>query len=392
MNKLYLFIFALLILFAGCKTNQNKNASLNDQIIIAKYVKQAVNGDRSANDSLSGLVDYSLPLNPVYNKLTVEKITASNGRTYYPVLLEYGNPLYNRFAVYDSALTPLLIDKSLNGRLSFRLNKINGKDYFEVNEIFLSKDVLEINRLSLYIVEKKVSITARLYTKFATPQNTFYQSISEFTSERIKTDLKSDKHSLLNGKSDIFSYDEILKIYNSETNLFDNFIKEYIKNIKKPSEKPEIHDERSALQSVGINIDADTIKNTSNISKKSGYYLTLTDGWKELKDVIIDGYSVSPLKGTRYENTFLGARIFIINLNHNPAETYFTQVFSNETGSKAKIRYTEKYESKKYYLQLFEFSCASNRYILIFEASKFTYDQYKKEYEDIINSFSMDCD
>lgn len=392
MYKIFLFLILTSVLFIGCGGNKNNPYLWNDQNNIAIFVDKAIQGDKSSNDSLSGLIDYSLPLNHDYNRLFVEKVIAGNGKTYYPVLLEYPNPMYNRFAVYDSALTPLLIDKSLNGRISSKLQKINGRDYFEVNEIYITKDVFEVTRLSLYSIDNGVHIVARLFTKFITPKNTFYQSITEFSNERIKTDLKSDKYSTLQGKSDIFSYDEGLKIYYSSSDYFSAFIKEKVNEVKGVPERPEIRDPKSALQSVGITVDADTITNTSNIGKKAGFYLTLTEGWKEIKDVIVAGYSISPLKGNRYENSFLGAKIFVINLNNKPAETFFTQTFSNVNGSKAKIRYTDKFESKKYYLQLFEYSCLKNKYVLIFEASKYTYEQHKKEYEDIINSFSMDCD
>lgn len=387
-----LFLLLISLEFISCNKQDDLYSPRYTEDQLRSFVYDAVRGDKNANDTLAGLIDYSLPVNEKFNNLDIKKITSSMGKQFFTVLLEYPNPVYNRLAIYDSALNPVLVDKSINGKLSLSFRTFNNNSFIELKEEFLSKDVLELSRLTLYSLDTTASIAFRCFSRLITPRNSFYQTISEISNDRIRTDITSLKSSNTNGKSDIFTFDYKLKMYKSNENIFDSIVRNEINQITKTVERPEITDERSALQSAGIITDGDTITNTSNNKPKQGFSITLTEGWKELTNININAYSKRNLQGSKYENSELGAKFFIAQIGDTEnAEDYFEYNFLNVYEGRYKVRFTDKIETTKYFIQFFEFSCGSKRYVLIFESSKYTYDQYKKIYEDITNSFSMDC-
>src|SRR3970282_2932715 len=116
----HLIPLVLIIIFSGCGRKESTNSSekVNTADIKALVIK-ALNSDTAANDKLGNLFDYALPPNKnKYNSIIADSLIAGK-KVYFFVLLENQEPLYNRFAVYDSLLTPLLIDKSLNGNFYF---------------------------------------------------------------------------------------------------------------------------------------------------------------------------------------------------------------------------------------------------------------------------------
>jgi hypothetical protein len=196
---------------------------------------------------------------------------------------------------------------------------------------------------------------------------------------------------LISEKSEIFTFDDNQKKYLSIENIFTNFIKKQTAEFKRAAEKPEIADENSVLQSVGITKDLDTIKIASNINGKSGYYLAIDEGWKEIKDIDLYGFA-DRLKGNKYYNPMMGTNIFIALIPQgDSAEVFIKTGLRNVTQGKYRVRFTDKIEQKKFYLQYFEFSCGKRKYLMIFEASKYTYEKYKATYQDIINSFTIEC-
>jgi hypothetical protein len=358
--------------------------------VLRELTLNAIKGDRIYNDSLSGLIDYSLPLNSNFNDLKVDKIISPINKTFYEVLLENPNPVYNRFAVYDSALHLILMDKSLNGNVRWKSFKLNNLQFIEVDESFLTLDVLKLNRISLYKVDSTVSLDFRTFTKFMTPTNEYYQTITEISPEQIKTNITSLKKSILGNKSEIIS---LPQNQNNPigNNSFVNFIEKQVAEFKRLPKLSAITDETSALQSVGISKSEDTIKASSFINSKYGYYLTIDEGWKEIIDISLTG-SINKLKGNKYYNPLMGTNIFIARLPENDsAETFVDTRLSNITQGKYKVRFTGKIEKGKFYVQYFEFSCGKKKFLMVFEASKFTYDKYKAAYQDIINSFVIEC-
>jgi len=384
-------IIAFFILFAaGCNNTVKKTPKpqLNENKL-KEFAAYAINGNRNYNDTLSGLIDYSLPVNSNFNDLKIERVHTPLNKTFFTILIEYPNPAYNRFAVYDSSLNLLLLDKSLNGILRMKTLTTNSLFLIEIDESFLSKDVLGLNRVSLYKVDSAVTLCFREFTSLISSENQYFQKISEISPERIRTDLSSKKTSFVSEKSEIFTYDNSLKKYISVDQIFFNFIKDKVNSIKRTSDHPEITDEKSVLQSIGITKDADTIKSASNISTKAGYSLTLTDGWKEIRRVSQVGLP-DKLVGTKYYHPESGASIFIAPISVNDsAEYYVNAKLGRVIQGKYKVRTSEKIEQGKYIIQYFELSFDSSRYLLIFEASKYTYDKFKNMYSDIINSFAI---
>jgi hypothetical protein len=282
-----------------------------------------------------------------------------------------------------------MMDKSLNGKLGLKSFNINNQQYIEIDESFLSKDIIEISRVSLYNADSTVTPGIRLFTKCIMPTNEYYQFITEIFRDQIRTKLTSLKRSLISDKSDILTPDIQNKL--NASGIFTNFIEKQISGFKHVSEKPAIIDEISVLQSLGISKGADSIKSSSIINSVSGYYLTIDEGWKEIRDVSLNGY-VNKLKGDRFYNPLMGTNLFIAQLPENDsAEVYIDTKLSNITQGKYKVRFTGKIEKGKYYIQYFEFSCSKRKFLMVFEASKFTYDKYKIIYQDIINSFVIEC-
>jgi hypothetical protein len=170
-----------------------------------------------------------------------------------------------------------------------------------------------------------------------------------------------------------------------------DFIKEQIASFQRAVEKPEITDKNSILQSVGIIKEEDTIKTVPDINSKSRYYLTIDEKWKEIRDISLYEFA-NKLRGDKYYNPIMGTNIFIAQIpGKDSAEVFVKTRLLNVTQGKYRVRFTNKIEQRKFYIQYFEFSCGERKYLMIFEASKYTYEKYKTTYQNIINSFVMEC-
>ena len=240
-----IFLSFVLVLYS-CTPKENKPAEKKINLAyIQSLVQSAVDSNAAANNELSGLIDYSLPLNKNYNSLKVDSIKLNFGEVYFFVLIEYPNPVYNRFAVYDVSLALLLLDKSLNGNLSAEAINLSGKQFIKVNEGFISKDVLVINRLSLYKPDSsEVNLVFRIHTKLAKPDIEYFQEIKELSDNLIITKMSSSTDSPISDFEDVFSYDGTLKKYKSEKEIFDLFVKKEIAEFEHDTEKSQLTDEQ----------------------------------------------------------------------------------------------------------------------------------------------------
>jgi hypothetical protein len=240
MKKPALFFIIIFLIYSGCKMPEEKissrpeaNASSLKQLIVL-----AANGSKIANDSLSGLIDQSTP-GPAYNELKVESLDAAPDKRLLIVLIEYPNPVYNRFAVYDPLLNPLLIDKSLNGWLSIEPLAIDSIQFIKVMESFNSKDILEFERLSLYKIEgDSVYLALRIFTKFEEPKSINTQKIMKVNKDTIITQINTP--GFRKNISDAFYYNNESKSYRSQNDLFKQFILNQIKNFNQPVQNPQI--------------------------------------------------------------------------------------------------------------------------------------------------------
>ena len=240
--KYYLTILLSFILFYGCTPKENKPAAKKiSSAYIQGLVQNAIDSNVTANNELAGLIDYNLTLNKNYNSLKVDSIKTNSGKVYYFVLIEYPNPVYNIFAVYDTSLTLLLLDKSLNGNLSAEAVTLSGKPFIKVNEGFISKDVLVVNRLSLYEPDSsKVNLVFRTHTKLAKPDVEYFQEIEELDNNQILTKMSSSSKSPISNLKDTFNFDSSTKKYKSEKDTFDMFVKKEIAEYKHEAEKSQL--------------------------------------------------------------------------------------------------------------------------------------------------------
>jgi hypothetical protein len=222
MKSIIILLFAVYFT-AGCeqKKIQNRIANVPE---IQKTIQRAKNGIVSANDTVSTLLGLSLFANKNYNKLKVDSLNVNSGK-YFTILLEYPNPVNNKFGIYNDSLKTLLIDKSLYGELSENIITVSGKKYIEVNEGFTIKNVYKLSRLSLYeILDKKAYLTFRTFTRLEEPGAKYTQVVNEISDSRIITEIHSTNEDFDN-KSDIFEIDKKTNSYISRQNLFSNFVK-----------------------------------------------------------------------------------------------------------------------------------------------------------------------
>ena len=185
MKKILIFL-SIIILIIGCeqKLNVRHPASIP---VIEKTIQRAENGIISANDTISTLLGLSLHANNNYNKLKVDSLVLSSGK-YFTILLEFPNPVNNKFGIYDDTLKTLLLDRSLYGELSENIITINSKKYVKVDEGFTVKDIYEISRLSLYEVRNdSANLIFRTFTRFKEPGAVYTQKIIEFSASQINS-------------------------------------------------------------------------------------------------------------------------------------------------------------------------------------------------------------
>lgn len=219
-----IIILSLAVFFiAGCEQKKIHSRIANVPSI-EKTIQRAKNGIVSANDTVSTLLGLSLFTNKNYNKLKIDSLNLKSGK-YFTILIEYPNPVNNKFGIYNDSLKTLLIDKSLYGELSEDIITVNGKKYIKVNEGFTIKNVYKLSRLSLYeIIDKKAYLIFRTFTRLEEPGELYTQVVNEISNSRIITKINSTNEDFDN-KSDIFEFDKKTNSYISQGNLFYNFVK-----------------------------------------------------------------------------------------------------------------------------------------------------------------------
>ncbi len=223
MMKNMLMILQVLIFLTGCAQKPNIRQSANIPAI-EQTIERAKNGIVSANDSVSTLLGLSLYANKDYNKLKVDSLNLSTGK-YFTILVEYPNPVNNKFGIYDDTLKTLLVDRSLYGELSEDIITIDSNKYINVNEGFSVKDIYELGRISLYkIGNDKADLIFRTFTRLKEPGEVYTQKITGFSGSRIITKINSTDENF-NDKTDIFEFDQNSGSYKSKQNLFADFVK-----------------------------------------------------------------------------------------------------------------------------------------------------------------------
>lgn len=241
MKRVYLVVLLMLSTMFGCYNNEIvEEPKVLDGNGLQALVLSSVNGDKKANDSLSGLVDFEMGKNISYNYLQVDSFYLDSAK-YFSVLLEYPNPIYNRFAVYDNSANCFLIDKSLNGNLSFEIIELQDLKFIKIIEKFISKDTLSVSKLSFYRkIDNSINLVYRSFAELKTLKNQFYQTVNFISQDSIKTQIQVPKKYKLNVKEDVFVFDSIEKKYRSNQSLFDSLVYREIADFNVEVQKPQI--------------------------------------------------------------------------------------------------------------------------------------------------------
>lgn len=374
--KLYSIIILLALTLVGCSDDDFTNEEVNGQAL-KSLVDSALKGSIAANQRLSGLVDADKIIKENYNQLKIDSITF-NGNKFYSVLVEYPNPKLNILAIYDHYLNFYLLDKSLNGNLAEEWKIFSGKTFLVVSEKFKSKDLLKLERTSMYTMEKrKWRLTFRFFTRFEIDKRVYTQEIKKYSSDKIETSINSsDKN--LTSTGDTFLFNENSGRFLSNENIFSKYIESQVKDFNWVPTNPQL----------GTTSD----KKSEPLTQKGDYVLSITSDWKEIDDMTLTSKFHEDLYGDRYVNPKLGASISVASIDYiSSAEDYCKYNFNVRRSVNYVIRDSGIIEQGIYVARILEHSCNSKKYLVIFECSKNAYEQNKAQLDKIINSFSIRC-
>lgn len=406
-QKLIIFL-STIILFTTC-SEKRKVESFQpvDGKDLKKTVEEALWGSEKANFNLSGLVQSKTPSPDNLNKIFIDSTDYQKYKKLYSVLIESPNPLYNTLAVYNKNLELYLQDNSLNGNIATKWQTYSGKRYLVASEDFLSKDFLKLSRISLYgFVNSNFYLLFRTFTKFDKAGEVSQQNLENIDSYRIITHINADKKSKLNNVVDTFYFDASKNKYISSQDTFKNFIMNEINKADWKLEKPELL-EASLEQTVEEN-DSNDGNNEKDVKEESkmeiqpkkndvavkpkGFQIWLNSDWADPVSEPITEYLISRLDGIKYVNAKLGAQIMVIPLPEGSTSAQFVKYkFGKPTKGDYKVRQTNLMEIENYEVQFFEHSCEQKSYLLLLKVPSRTYDKFKNLYNNIINSFFVEC-
>jgi hypothetical protein len=227
MNKIIIGLLTV-ILITGCENRTSHTSKLANGYSIQKMINDAENGVVSANDSASTLLGLSLSSNKDYNKLKIDSLDLPSGK-YFTILLQYSNPVKNKFGIYNDSLKTLLLDKSLYGNLAEEIITIGNDKLIKLNETFRVKDTLELNRLSLYKIENdSANLAFRTFVRLKEDGAEYTQVIKDFSDNQIVTKINGTN---VGSNSDIFKFDSTSGSYKSGQDFFNDFVKREINNL-----------------------------------------------------------------------------------------------------------------------------------------------------------------
>jgi len=374
MQKAIITILTLAALFiSSCNFNNERVTKAN----LEQLINDALSGDQNANQKLQGFLTSKHIGKKDYNQLYIDQLNTGE-KTYYSVILEYYDPRLNLFAIYDDNLNFYLLDKSLNGYLNSEWIDNGTRKFVFVQERFLTRDVLSIDRLSIYEVgEIEASLVYRSMSRFVKVNNLSYQKIESIKGNLILTKITGTSDKALNNKIDTFYFNPTSKKYLSKKNLFDNYVRQEIDNFVWNTTKPQITEDF---------VDAEIVTVTKN------FKISLNRDWQKIPKYTEDKHLKQPLTGVKYVNVNHGSSFIILQIPRGEVgEIYCPYILTETVKGKYRIRASEVFEIGKNYLQIFEHTCGGTKYFLLFECPKAIYLENRKEFSDIINSFAIDC-
>jgi hypothetical protein len=374
MQKIIFTFLALTVLFfTGCGSGNEQI----DKSVVEKLITDAISGNPDANFKLQGLISENHIGKKDYNQLFIDEIK-SGDKTYFSIILEYADPKFNLFAIYDDQLNLYLVDKSLNGYLNSKWIENDSKKFVFLQEQFLTKDVLSVERLSIYeIADKSAQLVYREPSRFVKDNNLAYQRVEKINDDYILTKLTGTGNILGEIKVDTFYFNSSSKKYISKKNLFGNYVDQEINNFIWITTKPQLTEEFVAAE-------IDTVTRD--------YKISLGREWEKNPKYIEDRLLKQPLKGVKYSNVSNGSSFIVVQIPRGEeGEKYCPYTLTETVNGNYRLRSSEVFETGNNYIQIFEHTCGGSKYFLLFECPKSIYLENGKKFADIINSFSINC-
>lgn len=389
-HLLKIFFILFILIFSSCNKETKQNNSVFDGTELKKLVEQSLQGDSSNGDKLRGLFTFVAKDFSTYNNIFIDSIQVNKNK-FYSILVENQNPLYNLFAIIDRNKKLYLKDESLNGYLNSNWKKSGSKIFAVVDESFRSKDVIMLDRISYYSIDSLgVSLVFRQFTKIKTPQKEADQIIVFVSDSSIHTEIFDSSASSKPGK-DIFRFNVSKNKYLSSKNKFDTLVVSEVNGINIDVNEPQIVDYQSIRHLLDetnglVKVDSSTLINDNDFEIK------FDNQWKKLGGYTIANLLKKEMKGFKFINTKIGAGISMFKITPNDSlEGYFDKALIIETNGKKTQRETEEFDDTKNRYKLFEYSCPAKKIILILEAPKATYENYRDIFNNIFKSFKIKC-
>lgn len=357
-------------------------------------VESAMSGKSESNEKLGGLIDLSMPVYTNYNQLQVDSVL-SGGMLFYTVLLEFPNPAYNRFAVYDAELNLRLLDYSLNGNLNSEYLEFSDFGFYGVSENFISKDLLYLERLRLYYLGKDTtSLALKTFRAYSSPAGYMEREISEYNESMIIFNNSAEPDSRTMARVDTFIFNDIFYRFITRENTFDTLIRKKIENFSTEKKKPEITDPGSlalSLENTGA-VDPVLFNNSYNLRLFGNLLLYMPSDWSAKQDGRIAEGLVTETSGIRIENPSHSGGFNIIQLEENESfDLYFSYPFEETQQTNFTMEYTAPIISGGRVNQYFGLHCAGSKYLIVLTASEQVFNSQRHDFDYIIRSFGVDC-
>lgn len=385
----YFSILFLLFLAISCKEEVKETPFIVNGQTIYTLIINSLSDDENSKKIIEGLFTFDAELK-TYNKIDIDSIEINN-LDYYTLLLENQNPVYNLFAIVDKDLNLILKDESLNGYLKLNFRKSGSRRFAVITEDFNSKDVIELNRISYYLLEQYTSeLVYRQFTKIKTSTKEAEQVISVISDTAIVTSIFYPASKNSKTSKDVFSFDVASNKYVSDKNLFDSIIYKEVRSINIQSKNPQITDAESILRFFN---DQDPKDSTLQVSiSENDFEIILDSTWKKLGNITISNLVKQKINGLKFISGKMGAEISLaVIAPTDSAENYFNEVLKNSKELNSVMRYSDKLIDNKNIYQLYEFSCPTKKILMILETPKSTYELNKAYYEEIIKTFLIKC-
>jgi len=384
----YILTFALLFL-VSCKDRIEEKPFVFNGQNFHTLVINSLSGDENSKIILEGLFTFDAPLK-TFNKIDIDSIEINN-ENYYTLILENQNPVYNLFAIIDKDLNLIIKDESLNGYINLNFKKSGSRRFAVITEDFNSKDVVQLRRISYYILEQYSSMLAfRQFTKFSSPSKEAEQVVSIISDTAIITNINNLSAKSSKTYKDIFRFDIANNKYISNKNLFDSLIYKEVRSVNVKFKNPQITNGESILSF--ISNKGSSISIIQAKLQESDFEIDLNSTWNKLDNITISDFVKKNLKGTKYISGKMGASISLAAIaTTDSAENYFNEDLKNKTKFASEVRYSDKFIDNKNIYQLYEFSCPSKKILMILETPKSTYELNKNQYEQIIKTFLIKC-